>query len=693
MLIFTYSAKKHQKMISNQYKNSLKIFIFLIGVGLLIHGLLTMKYEYELTPFILFSCLFFISLAICRFLKISVSQLGISYISLLAILSGNIAPLFIVLLITFSAYLLGHRICLFFKILDIDYSIQFLLGIGIFGTLIGLGAHWPIAYPLTYGLMIITPFIGLKNPETYLRKIPAICKPVDFNDPLAIFILKISIVSCITIYFIYTLLPELGYDALVYHLFIPVQMSSIHTWGFDVNKYIWAVFPLLGDWIFSLTYMLSGETATRIINLLFILIGARLIYLFSCELNISKLSQYLCVAIYFSNPLTFAMASTLYVESIWGAYFMAATLMIIQLLSSKSTYSIKKYTLIALMLGFSAAAKMATLVLTPIILLITILLTPIFSKKNRSTAFISLILFCLVGLIPNITAWIKTKNPFFPILNNVFTSPLFPNFKFTPPHSEPITWNLLFDLTFKTGKYLESIPGGIGFHLILFFPIILAAAIFYGKENKKFLTLLTICIFGVILIFITTSYLRYAYPLFTMLALCVVASTEIIKPSKFLLTILRFFIILIAIFNIVFLTAGAWNYRTFNFPAIISKEKQRQYLMQMNSLRIAVEVVNQLNINNNPVGCFTQPLLAGLKSEALIPNWYNEKFQNEALAAKDASDMSSLLKKYNINYVIIQKGASIFNISNDLEKIIINATYPVAQIGTEIVIRSALEQK
>ena len=101
----------------------------------------------------------------------------------------------------------------------------------------------------------------------------------------------------------------------------------------------------------------------------------------------------------------------------------------------------------------------------------------------------------------------------------------------------------------------------------------------------------------------------------------------------------------------------------------------------------------QLNINNNPVGCFTQPLLAGLKSEALIPNWYNEKFQNEALAAKDASDMSSLLKKYNINYVIIQKGASIFNISNDLEKIIINATYPVAQIGTEIVIRSALEQK
>jgi len=595
------------------------------------------------------------------------------------------------MLIVFSAYLMGHRICSFFKILDIDYSIQFLLGIGIFGTLIGLGAHWPIAYPSTYGLMLLTPFLGLKNSEAYLRKLPTLDKCLGNNDsPLVISLLKIIIVSLITIYFIYTLLPELGYDALVYHLFIPVQMSSLHLWGFDINKYIWAVFPLLGDWIFSVPYMLSGETATRFINLFFILIGARLIYLLSCQLNISKVSQYLCVTIYFSNPLTFAMASTLYVESIWGAYFMAATLMIIQLFKSTSISSNKNYILIALMLGFSAGAKMATLVLSPIILLATITLTSVFAKRNRGVVLLSIILFGFVGLIPNVTAWIKAKNPFFPILNNIFPSPLFPNFKFTPPHSQPISWDMPFDLTFNTWKYLESIPGGIGFHLILFLPITLVAAIFYGKENKKFLALLAICTLGITSIFMTTSYIRYAYPLFTMLAVCIVASTEIIKPSRFLLTALRLSIVLIAMLNLVFLSAGSWNYRTFSFPAILSKEKQREYLLRMNSLRIAVETVNQLNINGTPVGCFTQPLLAGLKSEALIPNWYNEKFQNESLAVKDSNEMSNLLRKYNITYVIIQKGAPIFNISNNLEKIIIEATYPVVQIGSEVVIRSTL---
>jgi hypothetical protein len=678
-------------MLTNQYKNQFNIFIFLLGVALLIRGLLVMKYEYELTPIILFLSLFSISLLIHKLLKITVIQIGIGIISFLAILSGNIASLFIIMITICSAYLMGHRICLFFKILDIDSSIQFLLGIGIFGTLIGLGAHFPIAYPATYSLMLAAPFIGIRDPKFYFDKFSKLNQPEALTKSIPIYLLQIGIISFFIIYFLYSLLPELGFDALVYHLFIPAQVSSLHLWGFDVEKYIWAVFPLLGDWIFSLTYVLSGEVATRFINLFFILIGARLIYLLSQELNISKIGQLLSVAIYFSTPLTFAMGTTLYVESIWGAFFIAATLMIIRSLRWNSKTSNKNYILMSLMLGFSAAAKMATLVLSPLVLLATIFFTKILAKRNWLIAIISIFLFCLVGLIPNLTAWIKTKNPFFPILNNIFTSPLFPNFKFIPPHTVPIKWDLLFEITFHTGKFLESTAGGIGFHLILFSPIILLAALTHGKSEKKFLVLLTICIFGILSIFLTTSYVRYAYPLFTMLCLCTVASTEIIKPSKNILLVLRLSIVVVMILNLVFLNAATWNYRNFSYSAIFSKEKRTSYLLQMAPIRLAVEAVNQLNIDHSPVACFSHPLVAGLKAEALFPNWYNSKFQDEVLQIKDSRGMSMLLNKYKVKYIIIQDGSPVFNLSNNLMKILVESTNPIAEIGSGVMIRSTMK--
>lgn len=676
-------------MITSQYKNNFNIFIFLLGLALLIKGLIVMKYDYELTPIILFLLLFSTSLVISRFTKITVNQIGICFIAILAILSGSVAPIFIVALIIISAILLGYRICLFLKILEIDYSIQFLLGIGIFGTLIGLGAHWPIAYPSTYSLMLILPFLGIKNTKLYLTKFSIVIENQLKEEKIPSYLIHIFIVCTFIVYFIYSLLPELGYDALVYHLFIPAQMSSRHQWGFDVEKYIWAVFPMLGDWIFSLAYVLSGEAATRFLNLFFIAVGARLIYLLSQELSISKIGQLTCVALYLSSPLTFAMGSTLYVESIWGAYLLAASQLIIRSSGGSLMGPNKNFILIGLMLGFSAAAKMATLVLAPLLLLTIIFFTKITTKKNRAIALISLVLFCIVGSIPNVTAWIKTKNPFFPILNNIFTSPLFPTFKFTPPHTQPINWDMLFSITFDTGKYFESIPGGIGFHLILFLPLILLAALVYGKNEKKFSILLIICIMGILSIFATTSYVRYAYPLFTMLCVCIVASTEIIKPNEKLLQLLRLSLATIIILNLVFLNAAAWNYRTFSFPAIISNEKRISYLLQMNSLRIAVEVVNKLNLNNSPVACFTQPLLAGLNADALIPNWYNEKFQNEILHVKNSADMLQLLKKYKVKYLILQEGAPILDLSKDLKEIIIESSNPVTQIGEYIVIRSA----
>ena len=631
----------------NNLKKNLGFIALIIGVFILIKGLIGMKFEYTLNPIVLFIFISLFIYIIQLFFKISTFIICTTIIVFLSLISGNIPALLAIFIITSSALCLGLII---FKILKIDTpepALAFLLGMGFLGTLIGLGAHYPISYPGTFGILVILPFLvswagakkfyfsTLSNLNKFLTK--------EAEDCGFIRATKILVSSCLIIYFCYVLLPELGFDALVYHLFIPSQLASLHFWGFDVEKYIWAVFPFLGDWIFSLAYVLSGETTTRILNYVFIIIGARLIYLIAKELKITQIGSYLCVLIYFANPLTFSMASTLYVESIWGDFFIAATLLILRLVKT-NTENPKNFILIALLLGFSAATKMATLVVLPLTAIIILTFTNILEKRNIRILLVSVFSFCAVGLIPNVTAWLKTGNPFFFILNNIFASPFFVAENFTPPYTKGVEWNLFYNATFNTGGYLESYAGGIGFHIITFLALIFIALIAsFNIHNKKFLLLNLICFGGIASIFITTSYVRYAYPFFILIGISIICGAELLSKDKFFLVISRTLIVIMAIFNIVFLDTGSVNYRSidYNFRIFISKSKQREYVMQMNSLRIAIDALNQLNLDRKPVAFFSHPLVAGLNADAFFPNWYNAKFQNEIFAISDPEKLKN----------------------------------------------------
>ena len=72
-------------------------------------------------------------------------------------------------------------------------------------------------------------------------------------------------------------MPETGHDALATHLFIPAFISYKHEWGFNPELYVWSVTPMLGDWIYSISYMLGGEVASKLVTFMFICILAYLI--------------------------------------------------------------------------------------------------------------------------------------------------------------------------------------------------------------------------------------------------------------------------------------------------------------------------------------------------------------------------------------------------------------------------------
>ena len=156
-------------------------------------------------------------------------------------------------------------------------------------------------------------------------------------------------------------MPEVGHDALAMHLFVPAHLSLRHEWSFDVTKYVWAVMPMMGDWLFSIAYMLGGETAARLINVSFIFILCRLVRDLVLWAGGNAVGARWSVLLFLATPLTFTESSSLYIESVWASFVVAGSLSIFKLLPSAEDNKKIQLPIAGLLLGGALAAKAVTL--------------------------------------------------------------------------------------------------------------------------------------------------------------------------------------------------------------------------------------------------------------------------------------------------------------------------------------------
>lgn len=156
---------------------------------------------------------------ISRLLKINYYAVFAIIVVSSGIVIGNIWPLLVALWILTAGYALGSKFVFFLKInscyLD-DLSIL-LIGLGIYATIIGLLAHFSINYPGLYLFMLIIPTITGRH--LIIEKAKIFRKLI--NEPSQSEALDIIIVVCLLIHFYISLMPEIGHDALMMHLFVP----------------------------------------------------------------------------------------------------------------------------------------------------------------------------------------------------------------------------------------------------------------------------------------------------------------------------------------------------------------------------------------------------------------------------------------------------------------------------------------
>lgn len=570
----------------------------------------------------------------------------------LAIGAGAIWPLLVTLLFALASSLTGRWMLQKLKVEGESWLTLFLIGAGFFGTLTGLLAHLPVNYPGSYGIALVVPvLLGRKNVRHWFSEFTNLTVG-SRGESGRTYWLNSAISVVALIYFVVALMPEVGHDALAVHLFIPAHLAQRHQWGFDAGTYVWALMPLMGDWIFSIVYMLGGETAARLTNVFFIFALSWLVRDLVLWAGGRPTGARWAVLIFLSSPLTFAEGNSLFIESVWASFVVAGTLAILKAASTDRAEG-RQLTSAGVLLGYALAAKAVSLTFLPALLLPLIwhFRTGLKTGLVR-TLLLGLCLFLLLGCIPYVTAWWLTGNPLFPYFNQIFHSPLWPSTNFEDLRwSKGLSWDFIYRVTFQTGKYLEGTPGAAGFQwLLVFLP---AVGILVMIWHQRGLVLLAIATLSILLCFESMAYLRYIFPAYAVLSAVIGVGISVIPTSAVLhARVLHSVAVIAVLLNMLFFSAGPYVYRDFPIRAILDEAHRDAYLLQRLPIRNAVKLVNTINLQGTPVAVFGTPQVAGLAADALMANWYNHVFQNAFLAVQTRQDVVDLLLTNRVDFII-----------------------------------------
>lgn len=597
----------------------------------------------------------------------------------ISIFTNTLWPLIVTLWIGLASYVLGRSILTLVgidkaKVTNITAG---MVGAGIYGTAVNLAAHFPINYPGLYGFALAAPIVwGWRDVNAEVRSLVKFCDEESVSKWHGLAIALVAMV-----YFSVALMPEVGHDALAMHLFIPAQMATRHEWGFDVNTYVWAVMPMMGDWLFSIGYLLAGETAARLINVGFIFVLSWLVRDLVLWAGGNVLGARWAVLLFLTTPLTFTEGSSLFIESVWAAFIVAGSLSVFKLLQQSQQTDDKSAQLkvAGLLLGAAAAAKAVTFTILPVLLLVLMLRYRIWvQRKLIGSIGLGLILFIVVGGIPYANAWHVTGNPVFPFFNQIFQSPFYPlvNFDGSAFFGKGFTWDVIYQATFYTEKFLESKPGAPGFQwMLLFFPALLIL-LFSGQ--RKGIILFLVAGISIASAFQSVTYLRYVFPSFVWVAAGIgLALSAVQTEAAFTRGALSIVGWVVVSLNLVFFKSGTY-YGDLSLQPLTSQTGREAYLNNRLPIRNVIELVNQINVGRAPVAVFSSPLTAGLNSDGLYPNWYNHQFQAKVTAATASDHIAQLLMDKGVNYVILDSnwGAA------DKREIIEDATEKISEQGS-----------
>ncbi|MEK7572935.1 MAG: glycosyltransferase family 39 protein [Patescibacteria group bacterium] len=297
------------------------------------------------------------------------------------------------------------------------FSIAILIGIYSYLIfLIGLLGFLNIksVFPLSVIFLFLSVFYIIKVEKKNLKATVDVLKNKPFLFLLSIFILQVLV------NFIGTLGPELGFDALWYHLILPklylLSNAIVHIPG---NLLYYSDMPKLTEMLYTVGLIFGNETIPKLISFFFGILTCMAIYRISRN-YLSSFFSFLAVIIFYSNLVVGWQSITAYVD-LPRTFFEAMALWGFLNFTEKKE---KKWLVeSAVILGLAISVKLISLGSVAIfVFLIAYFLYK--SKESIREIVSNIILFALVSItIPLpwfIFSIIHTGNPIYPILTDIY---------------------------------------------------------------------------------------------------------------------------------------------------------------------------------------------------------------------------------------------------------------------------------
>lgn len=593
-------------------------------------------------------------IALAKSVKIHFAWAGCVVFSIAALLAGSLWPLIGVIGIFAAFFAVGRIFLLFFSNRNsaLPARLKFsalsttMIGAGIYGSVVCIVAQFPVNYAPAYFAALVIPII-LRRRD--IAELVSEARASFASIPLKGNLVTVATIAVGMFYLAVAMMPEVGFDALAIHLYVPARLTHDHVWAFDPDKYVWALMPMFADWLFSIAYMVGGETCTRMINVAFIFTVCAYIRDITLWLGGDRKGAAWASLLFLCMPLAFTESVSLFVDTVWTTFVLAGLLHVFRAIQrdAKSNFEI---ILGGFFLGIATAGKAVTFMILPATFVVLVLGLRRISRARDAAIGFGLF---LIGSIPYIRSYLKSGNPVLPFYNDIFKSIYYPPVGFDPPPMfvRGVSWDILYKITFESGKYLESRDGAAGFAwLLLLVPAILV--IVFGKHRRA-LAVLFIAVCAILLTFHSTAYLRYVLPSFALLATLIgYAYQPLSRMFPKYPRLIPGLCTLAVVLNVIFLNSSTFN-GELNVEPLLGEAARANYLLNKIPLREVVLTVNTMNRDEMAVGFFAPELAAGLKADAIYFSWYNFRFSHLINTSQTPEETAQVLISSGIDYSIL----------------------------------------
>jgi 4-amino-4-deoxy-L-arabinose transferase-like glycosyltransferase len=533
-----------------------------------------------------------------------------------------------------------------------DSLIDMLVGLGAYGTLISVLAHVPIAHPATYALLIGLPIALDRHAVVHRLRLYRSAFLSEPRQPLVAWVAGVMAV----IYAITALMPEIGFDSLAMHLFIPTHLAINRGWSFDPARYSWALFPTLVDFLYGIVYVLDGERAARLLNAAFVSVLAALVYRIASLAGATRAWAWFGAALTLATPIVFMIGSSLFIDTIWSAFTVGSVLLLLR--PAVAGQPPRAWITAAALAGFAAASKAVTLPLLPVLAaLVALQYRSLQPKGSMRVLGLAAAAFAVFGLKPYLTAWLVSGNPVYPFFMQVFGGePPFPFWATGPHHfSEPLTWTTIYDATFVSTRFVEGRAGSPGFQWILLLPAAVVALV--ATRHRRGLLVAVAGLLMIALVFHFMAYLRYVIPAFCLLIAAIAVAGTAMQQRSRLAGFGYAAAGAVAIgANLVFLNAAGF-YASYPVESVLTANRRRAFLEAERPVLAAIDVARRLPSAGERLAIFGQPAFAAAPGRELVhPSWYTPLFLRDVDDLRTPTQLADRLADWNVRYVVVEEG-------------------------------------